>query len=178
MSENPPRDPFDSFFWRDRMEAAEFRLAKQFIFNDIEREIELARASETALRAAGVRPGGGNFLATLGLLCYTEFGGRLKYNRPTATENFNLFFDDLGPEYKAFRQAGHKVYDIFRCGMAHEYMIKKPSGISMLGVGAPAGIRQLPDGRFEFIVERYYMDLKRAFECLDKQLFGGGVATP
>lgn len=160
------------------MDAAEFRAAKQFIFNDIEREIELARASEPAVRAAGVRPGGGNFLAALGLLCYTEFGGRLKYNRRSASENFNRFFDDLGPGYKAFRQAGHNVYDIFRCGMAHEYMIKRPGAIAMLGAGAPVGIRQLPDGCFEFIVERYYIDLRRAFEELDRQLFGGAGAAP
>jgi len=159
------------------MDAAEFRAAKQFIFNDIEREIELARASEAApqaLQAAGVRPGGGNFLAALGLLCYTEFGGRLKYNRPTASENFNLFFDDLGAGYKAFRKAGHNVYDIFRCGMAHEYMIKRPGAIAMLGAAAPEGIRLMSDGRFEFIVERYYLDLKRAFDDLDHQLFGSG----
>lgn len=162
------------------MDAAEFRTAKQFIFNDIEREIELARATQKspeALRAAGVREGGGNFLAALGLLCYTEFGGRLKYSRSTASENFNLFFDDLGPEYKAFRQAGHKVYDIFRCGMAHEYMIKRPGAVAMLGAAVPAGIRQLPDGRFEFIVERYFLDLKRAFEDLEKHLFGAGGAA-
>ncbi len=85
------------------MDAAEFRAAKQFIFNDTEREIELARASEPAIRAAGVRPGGGNFLAALELLCDTEFGGRLKYNRPTASENFDRFFDDLGPSVRATR---------------------------------------------------------------------------
>lgn len=138
----------------------------------------MARAPEAAVKATGVRPGGGNFLAALGLLCYTEFGGRLKYNRSKASENFNRFFDDLGPEYKAFRQAGHNVYDIFRCGMAHEYMVKKPGTIAMLGKTATAGIRQLPDGRFEFIVERYYLDLKHAFEELDQQLFGGPVTVP
>src|SRR5207245_7473049 len=120
------------------------------------------RPPPQALQAAGVRPGGGNFLAALGLLCYTEFGGRLKYNRPTASENFNLFFDDLGAGYKAFRKAGHNVYDIFRCGMAHEYMIKRPGAIAMLGAAAPEGIRLMSDGRFEFIVERYYLDLKRS----------------
>ncbi len=36
------------------MDAAEFRAAKQFIFNDTEREIELARASEPLAPAAVV----------------------------------------------------------------------------------------------------------------------------
>ena len=153
------------------MDATEFRKAKQFLFDDIEREIELAKAPKAAMRDAGVRPGGGNFLAALGLLCYTEFGGRLKYKRPRARENFNLFFDDLGQHYKDFREAGHNVYDVFRCGMAHQYMIKQPSGISMLGTGAPAGIRQLPDGSYEFIVERYFLDLKCALQVMDNKLF-------
>lgn len=57
--------------------------AKDFIFADIEREIALADASEHSLgrfwlRRAKVRPGGGNFMAALALLSYTEFAGRLK----------------------------------------------------------------------------------------------------
>jgi len=60
----------------------------------------------------------------------------------------------------------------------HEYMIKRPGAIAMLGAGVSVGIRQLPDGRFEFIVERYYIDLRRAFEELDRQLFGGDGAAP
>ena len=38
-----------------------------FIFNDIKREVDLARSGD----------GGGNFLAGLGLLCYTEFMGTI-----------------------------------------------------------------------------------------------------
>lgn len=59
--------------------------AKQFIFSDIEREIALADSSEKLLgrfllRLAGVPHGGGNFVAALSLLSYTEYGGRLKNN--------------------------------------------------------------------------------------------------
>lgn len=68
------------------MSRDEFLVAKGFIFADVEREIQLARVDPAALRALGVRPGGGNFLAALGLLCYTEFGGKLRFNvkRPMA----------------------------------------------------------------------------------------------
>src|SRR5678815_767764 len=132
------------------------------MFNDIEREVELGRvADEQALRALGVRPGGGNFLAALGLLSYTEFGGKLKFNckKPNGTEhaseNFNRFFDELGHGYAKLRSSGHNVYDTFRCGLAHEYFIKKHCGIAMLGTGIPCGICQLPDGRYEFVVEQY-----------------------
>jgi len=57
-------------------------------------------------------------------------------------------------------------------------MIKRPGAIAMLGAGVSVGIRQLPDGRFEFIVERYYIDLRRAFEELDRQLFGATAPRP
>jgi hypothetical protein len=57
----------------------EFNQAKLFMFSDVDREIELAKADGNALQAAGVSPGGGNFLAALGLLCFTEFGGKLKF---------------------------------------------------------------------------------------------------
>lgn len=169
------------------MNREEFQQAKMFMFTDIFREIELGRASaheagKAALTEAGVRLGGGNFLAALGLLCYTEFGGKLKYHckrngRDHASENFNLFFDDLGSAYKAFRAEGHNVYDIFRCGLAHEYYVKRSCTIAMLGTDIPAGIRILPDGRYEFIVERYCLDLKRAFDELGTEFYPAPEAS-
>lgn len=97
----------------------EFLQAKEFIFRDVEREIQLAKADAAALQALAITPGGGNFLAALGLLCYTEFGGKLRFGvkRPdgsdVASANFNQFFDLLGPAYRAFR-AQHSVYDLFK----------------------------------------------------------------
>ena len=99
------------------MNHSEFAQAKQFIFADIEREILLAYASDTddykvIASKFGIPHGGGNFLAAIGLLSYTEFAGRLRYNKKKrngsddAPENFNLFFDDLGPGYKQFRTSG------------------------------------------------------------------------
>lgn len=164
------------------MDKPSFEQAKLFLFTDIRREIELGRASETdpgevALASIGVPHGGGNFLTGLGLLCYTEFGGKLKYNRKTkkrddyATDNFNLFFDDLGNGYKAFRAAGHNPYNIFRCGMTHEYNVKRPCTIFMLGTDLPAGVGQSADGRYWICVDQYFFDLRRAFDDLEKHLF-------
>ena len=76
-----------------------FLQAKVFIFSDIQREIALAKASQCEekqqlLGALGIKPGGGNFLAALGLLCYTEFAGGLKnddFSRGKAKANFNSF---------------------------------------------------------------------------------------
>ncbi len=163
---------------KEGMDKAAFEQAKLFIFSDVEREIQLARASqadESALRSLGITPGGGNFLAALGLLCYTEFGGKLKYRKKTASENFNRFFDYLGPDYKTFRASfkrQNEVYDVFRCGLAHEYYVKKSCDIAMLASGPGPGICRDSSGRFYFIVESYCRDLKRAFDHLEVDLYG------
>ncbi len=156
----------------------EFLQAKAFIFSDVEREIQLARADGAALRALGVTPGGGNFLAALGLLCYTEFGGKLRFDvkradgSDVASANFNQFFDLLGPAYRAFR-AQHDVYDIFRCGLAHEYYVKKSCTIAMLAGGPGPGLRTDTGGRYHFVVESYCRDLKTTFDSLQIHLYGG-----
>lgn len=168
------------------MDKAAFQKAKLFIFSDIEREIQLARATpanELALRSLGLSPGGGNFLAALGLLCYTEFGGKLKYNckrkgRDHASANFNRFFDDLGAEYKAFRAAGHDVYETFRCGLAHEYYVKHTCTIAMISGEESVGIGIGSDGRYWFVVEKYYQDLRRAFDALEVHLFPNVPSKP
>ncbi len=42
-----------------------------------------------------------------------------------------MFFDKLGRDYRAFNRK-HRAYDIFRCGMVHEYFVKASSyGISL-----------------------------------------------
>jgi hypothetical protein len=160
------------------MTRKQFVGAKAFIFQDIEREIQLAKAKATALQAQGVTPGGGNFLAALGLLCYTEFGGKLRFNvknrkgQDVASANFNKFFDLLGVAYQTFR-AQHNVYDIFRCGLAHEYYVKKSCTIKMTeGASAGAGLRVDASGRYWIVVESYCRDLKSAFDHLQLHLFG------
>ena len=154
----------------------EFIQAKTFIFLDVDREIQLARADAATLQAQGVAPGGENFLAALGLLCYTEFGGKLRFNvtrkgKDVASANFNHFWDLLGAPYQALR-ARHNVYDIFRCGLAHEYYVKKSCTIDMLARGAGSGIGGESSGRYFFAVESYCRDLKKAFDDLQVSLYG------
>jgi hypothetical protein len=164
---------------------ADFDLAKQFIRGDIHREVELAKAwhdpaRRPHLEASDVHPSGaGNLLAALGLLCYTEFCGWLKFNcrkndgSPAPKQNFNAFFDTLGSGmyYAAFR-AQHNVYDIFRCGMAHEYFVKRDFTIYMLdGGGANIGIAyDVGTKHYDFIVERYHLDLSAALTRLETEL--------
>jgi hypothetical protein len=153
----------------------EFLQAKDFIFRDIEREIQLARADGGKLQALGVTPGGGNFLAALGLLCYTEFGGKLRFaakradGSDVASANFNQFFDLLGADYQTFR-AAHNVYDLFRGGLAHEYYVKKSCTIAMLQGTPGPGLRVDAKGHYTLVVESYCRDLKRAFDDLEGHL--------
>ena len=151
--------------------------AKQFIFADIEREIALADASQrwvkrVLLRVAGVPPGGGNFIAALALLSYTEYGGRLKNNDfsdGNSRKNFDDFFVDLGPAYKQFG-GQHNAYKIFRCGLAHEYYVKKDCVIAVRShAQLSAGIGH--DGvQYFFIVQKYFEDFRIAFEALCAKL--------
>lgn len=147
--------------------------AKQFIFADVEREIALADASQRwikrfFLHAAGVPPGGGNFMLALALFSYTEYGGRLKNNDfsvGTSQKNFDDFFSDLGPAYKQFLQHNN-AYKIFRCGLAHEYYVKKDCVIAVRSrTQLSAGIGH--DGtQYFFIVQKYFEDFRTAFGAL------------
>lgn len=146
---------------------------KQFISTDIERELALADSSEKhlgrlLLRLAGVPRGGGNFVAALSLLSYTEYGGRLKNNdfsNHNSKKNFDDFFVDLGAGYQQLLTQ-HNVYKIFRCGLAHEYYVKKDCIIAMRSTKQlNAGIGH--DGsQYFFVVEQYYKHFKAAFENL------------
>jgi hypothetical protein len=154
----------------------DFIQTKAFILRDVEREIQLAQADPAGLHAQGVTPGGGNFLAALGLLCYTEFGGKLRFNvrrngRDVASANFNKFFDLLGSPYQAFR-ATNNVYNIFRCGLAHEYYVKKNCTIKMVEGTPGAGLRVDANGHYWVVVESYGRDLKKAFDDLQIHLYG------
>jgi hypothetical protein len=64
------------------------------MFTDIEREIKWGRANFRGESDEG----GGNFLAALGLLCYTEALGKLMLANPphVGSGPFEAFFDTLG----------------------------------------------------------------------------------
>jgi hypothetical protein len=75
----------------------DFQQAKEFIYADIKRELDLVRADGS----------GGNFMLALALLCYTEFAGGLKrgvFKIGQSKRNFDAFLDDLGPTYRELRK--------------------------------------------------------------------------
>lgn len=116
-----------------------------FMFSDIRREVDLASSGA----------GGGNVLAALGLLCYTEvMGGILRgiFQQGQARRNFNAFFDALGPRYASFNKKVD-VYKVFRSGLVHEYLVKGDCDVYMLKRRRLGGIGQMRDGRYYFVVE-------------------------
>ena len=158
------------------MNQDDFAQARRFIAADITREIQLSKCNSQGELGPGITPGAGNFLAALGLLCYTEFGGKLRFGHTRPNENdasgknFSSFFDLLGPVYKSFREE-HNVYDIFRCGLAHEYYVKKNCTIYMTAGVQAAGIGIDASGKFYVVVEQYYLALMKAFDDLEQHRF-------
>lgn len=139
---------------------------KGFIYNDIQREINLARSGN----------GGGNFLSALGLLCYTEFMGaiQLKGVKATSKVYFEAFFRSMGTPYQHLLDKKTNVYKIFRCGMAHTYFPEKCIVVMLNVKNYPAGIVVSSDGRYIFIVEKYFEDFMNACH----QLYRHVIAEP
>lgn len=134
-----------------------------FMFSDVQREIDRARDKQPA----------GNFLCTLALLCYTEVLGGIQRGTLASgngRENFEAFFRQLGPKYGRLLHDGVDVYGLFRCGMAHEYLIKGTATVSMLKGAEPSGIAVAPDGHYYFTVERYFEDFQAAALRLQAEL--------
>lgn len=159
------------------MNYEEFKIAKNFIYTDIERELKLAELSQSdagkkSLAVLGIHEGGGNFMATLALLCYTEFAGKMKFSHSSPSKNFNQFFDELGNDYKIFRQS-HNVYNVLRCGLAHEYFVKKDCTIAMFS-DAPTGVF-FQDNRYVFVVQKYFEDFKNAFEKYEVEKYSNTI---
>jgi len=150
-----------------------FLQARIFIYGDIAREIKLARTSESCfgrllLKLAGVPHGGANFMAALSLLSYTEYAGRIKNNDfsdRNSRANFEDFFRDLGPAYESVMPTVD-VYKVFRCGLAHEYYVKKDCTIAMRADNLEGAAIGYDGRRFFFVVENYFQDFRRAFDLL------------
>lgn len=95
-----------------------FGVMKYWMVGDLERTMFVARA---------------NFLVAQGLLNYTETIGSFLEPDGTAGKRFDAFFRRLGPSYEQLlkrfngrrRSRPHVIYDDLRCGLAHEYVIKR-----------------------------------------------------
>jgi hypothetical protein len=161
--------------------AQDYDDALRYIAADANREVELAKATADPTRAAhltsaGVPLGAGNLLTALGLLCYTEFCGWLEHDRRhqngqvNCAANFHDFFVSLGRSYAALRPA-HNIYNVFRCGMAHNYFAKQDFEVDMIEGGAGAGVILVgATNKFHLVVETYARDLLREMNLLRGRL--------
>ena len=160
---------------------------------DIEREIDWAKTGKDA----------GNALCALGLLAYTEFMATQlpAPRRPLggARQHFDAFFRELGQPYADLLDHSRlNVYDVFRCGLAHEYFVKGTCTIAMLnstpgqlevagaflpGSSCPSrepsafvpkpvtcGVGQASNGSLFFVVEQYCLDFRNACDRLLHEL--------
>lgn len=168
---------------------------------DIEREIAWARQGRPA----------GNALCALGLLSYTE---AMAYVLPVerrpaggSRSHFGAFFRELGQPYlDLIDKDSINVYDVFRCGLSHEYFVKHTCTIAILNstpgaleVKGPrvnqgphveraasellkkpvdCGLGRLANGAYFFVVEKYYQDFRAACERLHAELKAHHPGTP
>lgn len=161
-----------------------FKQIPMWMERDIFREIQLARltadaATKPQMLAWGIA-GGGNLLAALGLVSYTEALGRVKFwNRARrqggSEETFLEFFDAMEDgRYKAWRlawEASHPtttLYESLRCGLVHEYQPKVDSAF-WIGDGHDFGLDE-QEGVLIFKVEPFYRHFGTARQILEAQL--------
>jgi len=160
--------------------------------NDIRREIELARVSQSpagvrALTDLGIPAGGGNLLAALGLVAYTEALGLLRiWNRTTPhscgtpSECFLAFFEKMaGGEYTIWWDkwpgtGGKRIYDVLRNGLVHEYRPKVDSEFH-IGAAEDLGLGE-KDGVLIFRVAPYYRHFCAELDALRAEL--GAMSDP
>src|SRR2546428_7822641 len=91
--------------------------------------------------------------------CQHQRRGATGKTRGSSRNNFEAFFDRLGPCYEQLARA-HDVYEIFRCGMVHEYAVKRDCTIYMKTGSETCGVGVDTNGRYYFVVERYFEDFR------------------
>lgn len=118
--------------------------------------------------------GGANFLAAQGLAADCEIlGGLLRgtiQEKRGNQDKFEVFLPYLGNPYvvldaqlKTDPRYSGGLYEVVRCGLVHEYLMKEPGGIYRHGPHAAAGIfRETGTGRLIVVLRRFLDDLMDA----------------
>ena len=152
---SPAAIPFEVFF---------DQYVHTFMCRDVSREIAAAERDPAE--------GGGNFVAALALLTYTEVLGEHVPDVKRGSRNrFEAFFRRLGPTYEAFVESDDP-YENLRNGMVHGYLPKEACVIAMLDRGnAPSGVFRDGD-HLVFVVQRYFRDFVVAASRLHTELCG------
>jgi hypothetical protein len=151
-----------------------------FMTNDIRREIQLGYRTVAGKVDADLIAGGGNVLAALGLLTFTEFLGLVLVHTNSANKHwdeerrFNEGFRLLGGCYSAILDSKSlKPYHDLRSSLVHKYAVERGFDVDMPGTNADCGvILDVSDGRWHFVVERYFNDFSRASDVLYERVTG------
>jgi hypothetical protein len=150
-----------------------------------------------------------NFLVAMGLFNYTEIlgsfvigeyqkdqTGNIKYSRKgdplktTPTERFNSFLRYMGTEYEKLLNRNLRIYDELRCGLTHEYLVKKktfciynpdnPIDESAMERTIDPITKNIAKcgiihhkGSWHMLNSKYYVDFKRAITKLQNQMKEG-----
>lgn len=117
--------------------------------------------------------GRANFLSALGLSCYTEYIGglsRKKLKTGESKKNYNCGLKLMGEKYAKLvgkYKGENSMYIRVRCGLVHEYFIKK-SSIVWREREPPSGCGIEVDngGVIIFYSRKYFNDLKGAIAKL------------
>ncbi len=123
--------------------------------------------------------GGATFLAILGLSVYTEtLGGfiRNKFVQGESRKNYEAGLRKMGAKYGELLKSEYDPYVNIRCGLVHEFFVKKTVLINpRIDPPTDPGLRLNPKGIktktgyvevLEIGIENYYRDFNRAFEEL------------
>ena len=120
--------------------------------------------------------GGANYLSALGLSCYTEYVGglfRKKLEQGESKKNYEEGLKRMGNKYADLVKkisGDDSMYVRIRCGLVHEYFIKKTS-IIWLEKEPPTGcgIEVDDENKINFYPRKYFNDLKEVIEELKRQ---------
>jgi len=169
---------------REQIQGVFDQVVFKFMKGDIDREIHHAKRTLEAERRGenpGPHAGGGNYLAALGLLCYTEYlgafitgrrgvDGQDKLRPGQGQKNFMAYLYAMGDAYREFEEEIRpaRIYNVYRNGFAHQYSAKGLCEVAMLG-RLPCGMRKTGNV-YEFVVETYFADFMRAAEKLYQEL--------
>lgn len=99
---------------------------------------------------------GVNIGLALILNAYTEFFGHLLTGETAPGNSYNAWLRFMGPPYSRLLDEGHDLYGVIRCGLIHEYTIKKPAFILSKEDGYPGIV--IEDGVVYFNNFHYQKD--------------------
>ena len=165
----------------------EFRSIKGFVKADVEREIQLAKVSDTywvyVLNLLGINRGGGNMMAALTLLEYTEFVGHT-YAQIKGLKKYDPFTEGFlqmnQSDYKKLPNDPMKIHSIIRNSLIYPVKGSPNVAIGMLDTNfgvkfnTNAGIA-VKENIWYFCIEKYYNDLMQVFTEIEKYLEPSGI---